>query len=210
MEKHKNIPKELKDKIKKYNYSLYKKIISEKDKKIFKRFGYRCFITRTNLGHLCGYVEIPKHHFFYKKNYHEDLLIDSWILKEAEQCFEKNIIKNINKKEYVKLINNKNRKKEQEHIDCIIEVHGGITYSNNKIVSAKKKDVWYFGFDAAHHLDLVPSLCYDLIEKHNKEHTYKDMNYMTKQTEKLAKQLYIFDAIIKSTTFVYPVITEKK
>ena len=39
--------------------------------------GYRCVIVGNNLGHRCGYIEIPEDHFLYGKHYSEiDDIVD--------------------------------------------------------------------------------------------------------------------------------------
>ena len=44
----------------------------EGDKKEFKYRGFRCLIKRhKRLGHLCGYIELPKHHNLYGRDYGE-------------------------------------------------------------------------------------------------------------------------------------------
>ena len=44
----------------------------EGDKKEFKYRGFRCLIKRhKRLGHLCGYIELPKHHNLYGVDYDE-------------------------------------------------------------------------------------------------------------------------------------------
>lgn len=79
-----------------------------------------------------------------------------------------------------------------------VEVHGGITYSDNcggTICHIKEDntedDTWWFGFDCAHGFDLIP--VYDstlksmMIAGTDKE--YRDFKYVTKEVEALAEQL---------------------
>ena len=58
-----------------------------------------------------------------------------------------------------------------------LDVHGGVTYSCrcedgknaeqegicHVPAEGEAKDVWWFGFDCSHYLDLVPSLYHDLV-----------------------------------------------
>lgn len=81
-----------------------------------------------------------------------------------------------------------------------VEVHGGLTYANacaGQICHVPKPgepdDVYWFGFDCAHFMDLVPgyahlfkgmpSLSADLRD------TYRDVAYVTAETKRLAEQL---------------------
>ena len=44
----------------------------EGDKKEFEYHGFRCLIKRhAQLGHLCGYIEIPDNHILYNMDYDE-------------------------------------------------------------------------------------------------------------------------------------------
>lgn len=50
-------------------------IEQEGNRKDFEYKGYKCHILRAELKHLCGYVELPPHHKFYKVDeYHLDNL----------------------------------------------------------------------------------------------------------------------------------------
>jgi len=93
-----------------------------------------------------------------------------------------------------------------------IDAHGGLTYSAKcygDICHVPKPgepdDVWWFGFDCAHAMDLAPGLeaiemSIPAIRKRREEHpvpdryrdVYRDMAYVRKETEKLAEQLAQF------------------
>lgn len=59
-----------------------------------------------------------------------------------------------------------------------LEVHGGITFSQKANIGPD----WVLGFDCAHHLDMVPGLGRDM-------GTYRDFQYVQKETESLARQI---------------------
>lgn len=75
--------------------------------------------------------------------------------------------------------------------DVQLDVHGGLTFAG---AFEDYPDLWFFGFDAAHGGDLVPRMVilnfYSEISGDLPE--YRDMEYMTRETEKLAEQLQVF------------------
>lgn len=68
-----------------------------------------------------------------------------------------------------------------------LDVHGGLTYSGHRLHD-EQDDGWFFGFDCNHCWDLAPyspSLFSDETAR------YRDIDYVTKETEKLAEQLAV-------------------
>ena len=66
-----------------------------------------------------------------------------------------------------------------------LDVHGGITYAG------MNGDMWCFGFDTAHYLDMTP-LDMALVSKgiiEFKNGTYRNLQYVVGETVKLARQL---------------------
>lgn len=75
-----------------------------------------------------------------------------------------------------------------------IHVHGGLTYSNHcqghichEPEPGRPDDVWWLGFDCAHHNDLVPGM--DRAWAIGRGHIYRDLNYVKEQCANLAQQL---------------------
>lgn len=75
-----------------------------------------------------------------------------------------------------------------------LEVHGGVTFSDNQIPILDQHnefdgfDGWIFGFDCLHRTDTIPFQ----ILTHMKEppsSSYKDISFVQKECEHLAKQL---------------------
>lgn len=66
-----------------------------------------------------------------------------------------------------------------------ISVHGGLTYSDVRIEADK---FWFFGFDCAHFMDLVPGT---LLHRSSLpvNDVYRNMNFVKAETEELARQL---------------------
>jgi len=78
-----------------------------------------------------------------------------------------------------------------------LEVHGGLTYRAAEADAgflSEQRDVWWFGFDCAHAWDLVPSAKsrnsrLGLPDWEHPEAVYRDLAYVTAETERLARQL---------------------
>lgn len=90
--------------------------------------------------------------------------------------------------------------KDYDEVHCMedIDVHGGLTYADfcrsetEEAVSVchvagpgEPHRVWWLGFDCVHHCDLAPA--------HDANHRrttniYRDMDYVTRQVEQLARQ----------------------
>lgn len=64
-----------------------------------------------------------------------------------------------------------------------IEVHGGLTFSGERIANDA---TWYFGFDCAHACDLCP---FNKFTIGGLKGTYRDKEYVIEECKKLAKQL---------------------
>jgi hypothetical protein len=115
------------------------KWLTEPEHKAFESYGYKCEIKRhPSLGHLCGYIHIPKSHKLWGKAYNE--------------LYEMGVD---------------------------IDIHGGLTFAD------QDGDDWVFGFDCAHYGDFVPQTATMAFGSE----VYRDMTYVTKETESLAKQL---------------------
>lgn len=90
-----------------------------------------------------------------------------------------------------------------------IRVHGGLTFSGKYF----KKKYWYFGFDTAHCMDIVPSI-HRMLKESGLEptifegQTLKDVNYVEKETEGLLEQLQ--EAKVKRPDYKYNHVREYK
>lgn len=82
--------------------------------------------------------------------------------------------------------------------DVDVDVHGGLTYAapcdGNEETGichvpgpGEPDPVWWFGFDCGHAFDLMPGMPADLAMIESA--VYRDVNYVTAETERLAKQL---------------------
>jgi hypothetical protein len=90
----------------------------------------------------------------------------------------------------------------KEYDDVDVDVHGGLTYSDrcqgelcHIPEPGMPDDVWWFGFDCAHLLDLSPgrnSRMRSTGMSHDPEffrEVYRDLSYVRSQIESLAEQL---------------------
>jgi hypothetical protein len=119
--------------------------------------GYKCTVMRHGtLGHLNGYVAIPKGHNAWGENY--DLINDNGI-----------------------------------------EVHGGLTYSDED----KETGEWVVGFDCSHAGDFSPKLVATLMEytetdiSHHMRDTYRTFAWVKEEVCSLARQLKMLNLGVK-------------
>lgn len=124
-------------------------------------YGYRALILFINDSHYCGYVIVPKEHKASGIDYY------TWAIAIDDTTDEF-----ISKIKAIKAVNS-------------IQVHGGLTYADSKLHGVEDIDGWVFGFDANHHGD--KSL---LFERSCMYSTFKDVDYMANECEKLSKQLF--------------------
>jgi hypothetical protein len=88
--------------------------------------------------------------------------------------------------------------------DVEVDVHGGLTYSDkcsppicHVPEPGEPENLWWLGFDCGHLLDLSPGIIADLpkiglahhIPHHLAEETYRTVEYVRAETERLAEQL---------------------
>lgn len=121
---------------------------------------YRCAILRNRMGALCGYVRVPEDHKLFGKDYTEEI---DFLLQP---------------------------KSYGDRIDCIIDCHGGLTYSN--------REGW-FGFDCSHVGDVRPEATWrsDLsILLRRTADVYRDFNYVKSECASLAYELWKFDKTV--------------
>jgi len=176
----------------------FKKIIEEEGNfECWKSFGLVCFVYRwRQYGHWCGYVGVSKKHPLYGVDYDEPCEILENILKKRMRKKRKDF-KRMSFGLLSAILFGVKIKPTPENV---FEVHGGITFSGKHPIW-KIDDRWFFGFDTAHHGDLVYdanlTLCSSFlfeIEKRFKRdlklgYTYKTKEYVIEETKRLAKQI---------------------
>jgi hypothetical protein len=101
----------------------------------------KCVVIATDLGHRCGYVNVPKENRFHGFNYGDQVPgAKPNLNRPAGESFTGliNIVCG-NKEELEKFTSS---------LDGIIEIHGGLTYSKSYLNFCEKG--WWIGFDCAH------------------------------------------------------------
>ncbi len=86
-----------------------------------------------------------------------------------------------------------------------IEVHGGLTFSDEDDGSWRPAGYWWLGFDCAHAWDKVPYV--DIIAPllgHKPYGTYRNFEYVRQETEALANQVATLEFIDWQFTWVWP------
>lgn len=103
----------------------------------------RCYERR------CGYVGIPKEHPLYGIDYHQQADCIKQEQVDSVKIRDKSLI--------LMLTATCSSDKEFETIrrspDILIDCHGGLTYSRDRIHSVDIPDTWWFGFDCGHYGD---------------------------------------------------------
>ena len=123
--------------------------------------GLLAVVMKTPMGHLCGYIVIPKTNPLYGKSYMEHLecLVPLYIKAKKGKIGKRGIIP--------VFFNNG----ETASMDVVFNVHGGVTWADNHSEYGNK---YLIGFDTAHAGD-NPSIC--------------DLDYCVKECENLASQI---------------------
>lgn len=150
---------------------------SEPDALDWEHAGLKCAIRRAPLGHLCGYVGIPSGHPLYGVAYHQP----HEALKPLRDAMLEQPVPD----------------RLAVHLailagaipdpcpDVVFDVHGGLTWSDDCVPGEKPDGLWWFGFDCAHHGDYTPNCGRPPFPNES----YRDIEYVKAQTEKLAEQL---------------------
>ena len=160
----------------------------EPDELIWKdeETGLTCIIIRTEIGHLCGYVGVGNDHVWYGKSYDEPVPLPPDFETRTYTRDAAPIIPLFTM--------------SQEMIDegkitmeLYFNVHGGLTWSRHADELARlaiDEDLWTFGFDCGHSDDLAPGAStLRSFPDYNEGKTYKDLEYVKENVERLASQL---------------------
>ena len=129
--------------------------------------GFLAVAVRTDMGHLCGYVGVPRSHPLYGKNYSANL-------KCLDALYKKAMTGPIGKRGALSVMCAVSGRKS---MDIVFNVHGSVTFSGNGkglYPVACKPMLWWIGFDCAH-CDDNPIVC--------------NLAFVTKECESLADQI---------------------
>lgn len=158
---------------------------NEPNRKEWEAHGLKCVIVRQDRsGHLCGYVGLPKSHPLHGVDYNtpHPALAAALTQRMGEPT------KDTDGFIAIFIAACKDSDAERATMDVALDVHGGVTYSRDGLHGYKGNDLWWIGFDCNHSGDFAPR---------DTERgftwriggTYRDMAYVTEQTEGLARQL---------------------
>lgn len=186
---------------------LLEKIKKEPNWDEFEEQGYKCIISRVDGGNLNGYVGVPKTHHLYGKDYSDKIYTNKtpkYIHNPIEQFLD---------------LSDEEKEENYHKIASLMEVHGGVTYSRNYLIDEKGEktgeDLWWFGFDTGHSVDLQPYLpdtedfiaslseddplknLYDnfkhIIDEGKENKVYRDYKYVKSNVIKLAENLKYYE-----------------
>lgn len=153
---------------------------SEPNEHDFEHGGLKCAMRRSPHGNWCGYVAITKEHPWFEKSYTDSVAVPDSI---------KNREINIDKIGAINLfcadINDDDNLLD---VALAIDVHGGLTYSDDHCPRNDPDGLWWFGFDCSHSGDYSPNfsslgLTYGV---------YRDFDYVVGECKSLAEQLSAF------------------
>ena len=153
---------------------------NEPDDKDFEHKGLPCRLHRNRMKAWCGYVGIPKGHPWHGKSYSDSVGV-------PQSVIDRDL--NIDKIGVIDLFcANRSQMKDGRLDICLaIDVHGGLTFSDDHSAMSDPDGLWWFGFDCSHAGDLCPGL--DDYGMPDGSDIYRDIHYVTKECEALAEQL---------------------
>ena len=154
--------------------------------------GLPCLIHRNHSGALCGYVGVTEGHPLFGQSY------STRVAKPVG--FENRKATDTTPAIAVLIEALREDKDDTISLELAIEVHGGLTYSGpcrpvrkdgggvcHVPDPGEPDNVWWFGFDCAHAGDAMPQ--YNSLHNFNRDDSYRDIDYVTRQCGALALQL---------------------
>ena len=127
--------------------------------------GLTCRIVRIpGRGYLCGYVGVPPEHPWYGADYGSDPAHPGESVWDEDSPADR-----------------------ENAPDCLINVHGGVTYSGKGV--GVNEGQWVFGFDCTHSGDLAPGPSMFGGVAFEGYDVYRTLEYVRKECTSLAFQL---------------------
>lgn len=125
--------------------------------------GYRYITVRMPVGHVCGYVEIPKGHYLYKKGYEDPIL-------ELEPFKEDIFRGSIGKRGILSLLAYALKCEEENQnltAEIVFDIHGSLTFGDRLQFHNEPEAIfeWAMGFDTAHYDDTSETQTHEYCEK---------------------------------------------
>lgn len=136
-------------------------------------------IRARHSGALCGYVGVSVAHPWFGKDYSDSVIPSDEQLAAPVDTDKLSVISL-----FLAAMSGDNPS-DGARIDCVMQVHGGLTYSNAGIADfGEDRSLWYFGFDCSHYRDLSPAM-----PSMFQDGEYRDIDYVRAEIESLALQL---------------------
>jgi hypothetical protein len=133
--------------------------------------GLRAVILRTGMGHYCGYVGVQEGSRLYGASYHDQIdLID------RERAQSASLGKKGPMLILTAAVGSDGPDLVRRSLDVVVDVHGGLTFSDGHHEYPVASDLWWFGFDCAHAGDDFPN-------------GGQPLEYVINECEGMAKQL---------------------
>ncbi len=115
--------------------------------RLWKAHGLDCAVLRMDMGHRCGYVNVPPEHPWHGIAYNAEA-------PEGSADVEGRTLDDAGMGGMIALLGGeKGVEQWSDRIEAHVAVHGGLTFSNTS--AGDLPEGWWFGFDCAH-LDDTP------------------------------------------------------
>lgn len=113
--------------------------------RIWEAHGLCCAVLRMDVGHRCGYCQVPDDHPWKGLSYSD-------VAPEAEAAkYDEKTLDDIGMGGMIALLGGPEEvDKWARRIEAQVDVHGGLTYGGEAPGALEGKGGWWFGFDCAH------------------------------------------------------------
>lgn len=150
--------------------------------------GFRAVVIMGDMGHRCGYVGIPVGHPLHGIGYST----------ETERLAELPEGESIGKRGIIPVLCAAAEGRIPRSPEMTFDVHGGLTYADNRADYPVTSDLWWFGYDCGHSGDArSPEYLQRMRDKYpdkpymwrEYEGVHRDLDYCVAECESLARQI---------------------
>ena len=154
---------------------------NEPNEKQFTAHGLNCLIVRhPSMKHWCGYVAVSSEHPLFGVTYNDGVKPPAELLTRE---FDIDRVGAIN----VFCATRRDEPLEDICDLCLLtDVHGGLTWSAERLPQGKPDGRWWFGFDCSHAGDLSPGMTTYMSDIDGE---YRNIKYAESECRDLARQL---------------------
>lgn len=148
----------------------------------FEADGLQCAMRRGPLGSWCGYVRVPADHPWFGKDYSTEIKppADALTARDKDDYGAIDLL--------LFAWSDNPDPENSMPLGLCLRVHGGITWARNHEPFGEPDGGWWFGFDCAHCMDLVPSLAEQRLMP-QESLIYRTQEYVVAECQSLAAQL---------------------